>query len=372
MTFPDPNPVAPSTTVQRRWRLEQRTDTSVLWNVLSILIAVIAAFLVAAILLMTARADPLEAFSALFKGAFGSWRAILETLVKATPLILTGLATAIAFRARVWNIGQEGQLFIGAMAGYFGYTLAGGLPRFPLFLVIVIFAFTGGALYGWLAAVLKTRFHVDEIISTVMLNYIAIFFLSFMLSGIGPWREAGSYYQQSAEIPDPAHFFVLLPEYRLHAGFVLAILGAVVIWLILEKTPLGYEIRAFGDNPTASRFKGTNTAAMVWITLAISGGLSGLAGAGELFGVHHRLVLDLSTGLGYTGIIVAMLAGLNPLGVVLAAILFGGLTNGAFRLQIATGVPTAFIYAIQAIVLLFVLSASVISRYRIRRVEDAD
>jgi ABC-type uncharacterized transport system permease subunit len=354
-----------------RWRIERRTEVSLWWNIAAVILAVLAAFLVSAILLLTAKANPLESFGALFEGAFGSWRAITETLVKATPLILTGLATVIAFRARVWNIGQEGQLFIGAMAGYFAFTLFEGLPRLPLILLICLFAVVGGGAYGWLAAFLKTHFRVDEIISTVMLNYIAIFFLSFMLSGIGPWREEGSYYQQSAAIPDPAHFFLLLPGYRLHLGFALAVLSAVLIWVLLEKTPLGYEIRAFGDNPTAARFKGTNTSAIVMITMAISGGLSGLAGASELFGVHHRLVLDLSTGLGYTGIIVGMLAWLNPLGVVLAGILFGALTNGAFRLQIISGVPTAFIEAIQAIVLLFVLSASVLSRYRIRRVEDA-
>lgn len=370
---PRPEPSAAGAPAPRlRWRIERRTDVSALWNTLAIVLAVLAAFLVAAILLLTAKADPLEAFVALFNGAFGSWRAVTETLVKSTPLILTGLATAIAFRARVWNIGQEGQLFIGAMAGYFAFTLFGGLPRLLLVLLICLFAIVGGAAYGWLAAILKTHFRVDEIISTVMLNYIAIFFLSFMLSASGPWREEGSYYQQSAQIPDSAHFFTLLPEYRLHIGFALAILSAVLIWLLLEKTPLGYEIRAVGDNPTAARFKGTSIPAIVMIVMAISGGLSGLAGAGELFGIHHRLVLDLSTGLGYTGIIVGMLAGLNPLGVVLAAILFGGLTNGAFRLQIVSGVPTAFIYAIQAIVLLFVLSASVLSRYRIRRVNDAE
>lgn len=356
----------------RRWRIERRTETGLLWQILSIVLAILAAFLVAAALLLTANANPAEAFVALFKGAFGSWRAITETLVKATPLLLTGLAAAIAFRARVWNIGAEGQLFVGAMAGYFAYTLFGSLSRLPLFMLIVIFAFTGGAAYGWLAGALKVQFQVDEIISTVMLNYVAILFLSFMLSGIGPWREAGSYYQQSAEIPQTARFLVVLPNSRLHAGFVIAVLMACLIWVLLEKTPLGYEVRAFGFNPTASRFKGINTAGIVMLTMALSGGLAGLAGAGELFGVHHRLVLDLSTGLGYSGIIVAMLASLDPLGVILAAILFGALVNGAFRVQITTGVPTAFVYAIQAIVLLFVLSASLISRYRVRRIGDAD
>lgn len=376
MTVPSPSPGSPTpplpAAMQRRWRIERRTDTSSLWQAASILIAIVAALLVSAILLLTAGANPLVAFGALFTGAFGSWRAVMETLVRAGPLILTGLAATIAFRARIWNIGAEGQLVVGAMAGYFALTLFGGLPRLPLFLLIVLFACAGGGAYGWLSGILKVRFRVDEIISTVMLNYVAILFLSFMLSGIGPWRQEGSYYQQSPEIPQVARFIVLLPQSRLHIGFAIAVLAAILIWVLLERTPLGYEIRAFGFNPTASRFKGTNVPGLVMLTMALSGGLAGLAGAGELFGIHHRLVLDLSTGIGYTGIIVAMLAGLNPLGVMVAGVLFGGLINGAFRLQIMTGVPSAFIAAIQAIVLLFVLAAAVLARYRIGRVEDAD
>jgi len=321
---------------------------------------------------MSAGAQVLPAFEALFTGAFGSRRAILETLTRSTPLILTGLAATLAFRAKLWNIGAEGQLVIGAMSGYFAFTLFGGLPRAILFVLIILFSFAGGAAYGLLAGFLKVRFRVDEIISTVMLNYIAVFFLSLMLSGIGPWREEGSYYQQSAEIPEAAQFVVFISKSRLHVGFLIALLAAVAVWILLEKTPLGYEIRAYGFNPVASRFKGTNISNLVMLTMALSGGLAGLAGASELYGIHHRVVMDLSIGLGFTGIIIAMLAALDPFGVVIVSILFGGLVNGAFKLQIVTGVPSAFISAIQAIVLLFALSAAVLARYRIvRSVEDA-
>jgi len=355
-----------------KWRFERRTDRSRLWQVGAVVVAILAAFLVSAMLLKTAGAQVLPAFEALFTGAFGSRRAVLETLVRSAPLILTGLAATLAFRAKIWNIGAEGQMVIGAMTGYFGYTLFPGLPRALLFLLIVLFSFAGEAAYGWLAGFLKVRFRVDEIISTVMLNYIAIFFLSLMLSGVGPWREEGSFYQQSAEIPEAARFAVFISDSRLHAGFLIALLAAVVVWVLLEKTPLGYEIRAYGFNPVASRFKGTNVSGLVMLIMALSGGLAGLAGASELFGIHHRVVMDLSIGLGFTGIIVAMLAALDPFGVVIVSILFGGLVNGAFKLQIVTGVPSAFISAIQAIVLLFALSAAVLARYRIvRSVEDA-
>lgn len=355
-----------------RWQLERRTEVSRWWQAASLLIAIVAAFAVAGLLLLTAKANVWVAFRALFGGAFGDWRALLETLVRAAPLILTGLAAALAFRGRVWNIGAEGQLVIGAMAGYWAYTLLNGLPRLPLLVGIFLFGALGGAIFGWLAGLLKVRFGVDEIISTVMLNYIAMFFLSFMLSGVGPWREPGSYYQQSPMIAEVAYLPVLIPRSRLHVGFVVAVLAAVLVYVLLEKTPLGYEMRAIGFNPIAARFKGTDVPRTVILTMAISGALAGLAGVGELFAIHRRLVMDISTGIGYTGIIVAMLANLHPLGVILAAILFGGLTNGAYRLQITTGVPSAFIFAIQAIVLLFVISASILSRYRIRRVVDAE
>ncbi|HLB65213.1 MAG TPA: ABC transporter permease [Anaerolineales bacterium] len=354
------------------YRLERRSDVGRWAQLAWLIVAIVAALIASGLLLLTAGADVVEAFGALFGGGFGGWREILETLVRATPLILTGLAAALAFRAKVWNIGGEGQLFAGAMAGYWAFTLFAGLPPVALFLVVIAAAAAGGAAVGWLAALLKTRFNVDEIISTVMMNYIVMFFLSLMLSGVGPWREQGSYYQQSAMLPESAQFLVLLPRSRLHVGFLLAVLAAMAIHILLTRTPLGYEIRAIGFNPTAARFKGTNVPKVMAVTLAISGALAGLAGAGELFGLQHRLVMDLSNGLGYTGIIVAMLANLHPLGVVLAAILFGGLTNGAFRLQVATGVPSAFTFAIQAIVLLFVISASILSSFRVRTVSDVD
>jgi simple sugar transport system permease protein len=355
-----------------RWRIEARPHRSWWLQLFSLFAALFMAFLVSAVLLISADADVLEAFEALFSGAFGGRRQILESMVRAAPLILTGLSAAFAFRGKVWNIGAEGQLFAGAMASYWAFTVVGSLPPGVIFLCTVIAGFLGGAIWGWIAGALKARLNVDEIISTVMLNYIILFFLSFMLSGSGPWRQEGSFYQQSAEIPEAAHFPVLVSDSRLHAGFLIAVLAAMLVYVLLRWTPLGFEIRGIGFNPTALRFRGTDVPRLVVVVMTISGGIAGLAGAGELLGIHHRMVLDLSTGLGYTGIIVAMLAGLQPLGVVLAAILFGGLVNGAFRLQIATGVPSAFIFAIQAIVLLFVISASVLSRYRVRRIRDAE
>ncbi len=333
-------------------------------------IAIVFSLLVSALLIKMAEADILTAFGSLWSGAFGSTRAFFETLVRSTPLILTGLAASMAFRGKIWNIGAEGQLFIGAMTGYWASTMFGGLPSIVLIPIIIIFSFIGGALWGALAGYLKTRFDVDVIISTIMLNYIATYFLSFMLSANGPWREDGSFFQQSAKLAKSTFFPLLVPRSRLHLGFLIAISAAVLIYILLKKTSLGYEIRAFGFNPIASRFKGANISKTVIIIMFISGGLAGLAGAGELFGIHHRLRPDISVNLGYTGIIVAMLAGLNPIAVIPAGIIFGALLNGATKLQIISGVPSSLIYAIQAIVLLFYLTGTTLAQYRIRRIYD--
>jgi simple sugar transport system permease protein len=356
----------------RGWKVEPRQQVSRSLKILSVVLAFLAALLISSLLLLTARVNLIEAFGALFIGAFGNWRSFMDTLARASPLILTGLAATLAFRGKVWNIGGEGQLVGGAMAAFLAFTLFSELPRPVFYLLVLVFSFTGGALFGAISGVLKVRFNVDEIISTVMMNYIILYFLSFMLSAEGPWREPGSYYQQTVLIPVKDRFPVLFPRSEVHLGFLVALLCAMLIKIVLDITPLGYEIRALGFNAKALKFKGTNISKLVVVTLLLSGGLAGLAGAGELFGVQHRLVMDLSNGLGYSGIIVAMLAGLDPVGVALAALLFGGLINGAYRLQTVTGVPSAFVDAIQAIVLLCVLASFVLSRYQIRRVVDVE
>jgi len=352
-------------------KFEKRDDISPLGRTAAIVVALIAAMLVSAILIKLANASPLEAFINLFKGAFGNKRAILETLTKSTPLILTGLATVIAFRGKIWSIGQEGQFFLGAIGGYWAYRIFEGLPAAALVPIVILGAFLVGAFGGMLAGLLKAYFNVDVIISTVMGNYIIDYFLSFMLSGSGPWREPGSYYQQTAEITENAYYPLLFANARIHMGFLIAIACSMIVYLILNHTPFGYQLRAFGSNPRAAKFKGINTNKIIILTMFISGGLAGLAGTGELFGVQYRLRPDLSPGYGYTGIIVAMLAGLNPIGVIPAAILFGALINGSAQMRIATGVPTALTFAIQAIVLLSLLSAQVLTRFRVRRVDHA-
>lgn len=348
-------------------RFEPRTQVNPLVQLVSLVIALAAALMVSALLIQSAGASISEAFAALYGGGFGSWDAFLETLVKSSPIILTGLAATIAFRARIWNIGAEGQLVTGAMFSYWAAMNLTFLPIPLLFIAALLAAFAGGAVCGWIPGYLKARLNANEIIVTVMLNYIVRYLLSFMLSG--PWKDPSSYYLQSSMVPEKAFFPLLISSSRLHAGFIIALLLAIILYFLLFKTVFGYEVRALGLNPIASKFKGIQIERVVIAVMILSGGIAGLAGAGELIGLQHRLRLDISSGYGFTGIIIAMLADLHPLAVVATAIFFGGLVNGSLRMQIVTGVPVAIIYVIQAVVLLFLLTAQVLSRYQVQRVK---
>jgi ABC-type uncharacterized transport system permease subunit len=349
-------------------KIEPRVAPKLSWQILSILIAVFMSAIVCALMLKSADVDLTKAFSLLYTGAFGTWKATVKTLVKATPLILTGLAVTVAFRAKIWNIGAEGQLFAGAITSYWTYSLCQGAPAPVLIGLVIVASFIGGGLYGGLAGYLKARFALNEVLATVMLNYIIRYVLSFLLIS-GSWRDPASFYQQTERIIAGAKFPFLFGISRLHMGFAIALIAALLVYLLLTRTSLGYEIRAIGFNPKASRFKGIDVNRTIVLVMFISGGIAGLAGAGEIFGVHYRLKPDISVGFGFIGIIIAMLAALHPGGVVLAALLFGGLVNGGIRLQVFTGIPTAMISSIQAIILLFFLTAAVLTRYEIKRVK---
>ncbi len=354
----------------RNYRIEKRSDIGVPAQVLSALVALAVALLVTAILVTVAGGDWKDAFVSLYGGAFGDKGAILESLVRSTPLILTGLAAAIAFRGKIWNIGAEGQFFAGAIGSYWAYLTFEGLPTVLLWMLIFVAGCITGGLFGLLAGVLKAYFNVDEIITTVMTNYIVTYMLALILSG--PWKEPGSVYRHTPQVPDYIRLPILASGSRLNLGFLLALLAALLFYYIINKTPLGFEIRALGSNPVASKFKGISVSRTVIMTLLISGAVAGLSGAIELFGSQYRIRMDLSTGYGFTGIIVALLGGLNPLAIIPAGIFFGGLINGSIRMQIITKVPTALISAVQAIILLFLLASQAITRYRIRRIRDVE
>ncbi|WP_296736759.1 ABC transporter permease [Mesorhizobium sp.] len=350
-------------------RFEPRTERDGLWTAASFAMAVAAGLAVSALLLASTGADVGQVFAALVQGAVGSPKAMATTLVKATPIILTGLATVIAFRAQLWSIGQEGQVFAGAMGGYLGAQLLAGMSPMLFFPAVLVFGMAAGMAFGWLAAVLRNSFAVNEIISTVMLNYLVIYLLSWLLQG-GPWGESGGTisYQQSPMLPADAFLPSLFGSSRLHAGVLLPFLAAAICSIVMSRTPLGFEIRGLGYNPEALRHKGVDIGRTVSIILMASGALAALAGAIELFGVAHRLRADNLIGLGYTGIIVGMIGGLRPLGTVLAGLFFGGLASGAVYMRVLGDVPASLVPAIQGITLFFFLCAGVLARYRLVRV----
>lgn len=366
----NPEPAAPQLGKwdYRNWRLEKRPNVGWVREGIFLVLAVLLALGLSGLLVVASGASVGEAYKALAEGAFGSRRSTLESLVQATPLIFTGLAAAIAFRARIWNIGGEGQFFAGAMGGWWVANAWGdSLPQLVILLISVLAAALAGAAWATIAGFLKAKFDTNEIITTVMLNFVILFILSYLLGG--PWRSPDTFYFQTVRMPEASWLPKFIEESRLHWGFALALICAVITYVVLWKTPLGFEIRGLGINPQAAKFKGISVAGTIVIVMALSGAMAGLAGMSEVAGLHHRLQLDISIGYGFTGIIIALIGRLHPLGVVIAAIFFGALVNGATFMQITTGTPSALIEVIQGLVLILVLIAAVAVRYRIRRVQ---
>ncbi len=347
-----------------RLRFERRHPLPLWQQACLPLLAVSAALALCAILVVWAGADLGAAYVALVAGALGSRFAVLETFVKTAPLVLTGLAVAVAFRARFWNIGAEGQLYAGAVAAtWLGLTFADVTPWFLLPGLLLASVLAGG-LWALVPGLLKMRLRVDDVVTTLLMNYIMLYLVSALVDG--PWRDPVSQWPQSPDIAEAAQLPVLLERSRLHLGVPLALLCALLVWLVLSRTPFGYAIRAVGANPRAAEFGGIRTVRVVAATAFLSGGLAGLAGAGELAGIQFHLMEALSPGYGYSGIVVGMLGALHPVGVVLAALCFGVVNNGAQTMSRATGVPTYLVEVMQGLSLLTMLAALLLNEYRLR------
>ncbi len=320
--------------------------------------------LVASALAALAGADPLATLGLIVQGAAGSRFALLETLNRATPLIFTGLAVAVAFRARLWNIGAEAQLYAGAIVTVLIGTQ--GLPG-PLALPLMAAgALVAGALVLLGPVLLKTRAGVDEVVTTLLLNFIVLLFVSYLLEG--PLRDPlGMGWPKSPALPREARLPRIVTGLRLHWGFAIALIAAVLVWVIEARTTLGFAMRAVGLNARAARFAGIPVDAVLVQTALLSGGLAALAGFSEVAGLKGHLSQDLSPGFGYTGIIVAMLALLHPLGVVPAAIFVAGVFVGADSMSRAAGVPTYIADMLLATALLLMTLALLMSRFRVVR-----
>lgn len=327
-------------------------------------LALIATVAVAMALAWIAGADPLATLGQIVTGALGSKLAILETLNRATPLIFTGLAVAVAFRAKLWNIGAEAQLYAGAIVSV---VLGTGAIASPLALpVSAMAAMVAGAVLLLGPVLLKTRLGVDEVVTTLLLNFIMLLFVSYLLEG--PMKDPmGMGWPKSPALVAEARLPRIIDGLRLHWGFALALIAAVIVWVIQTRTTLGFEIRAVGQNPAAARFAGMPVNTVLVKTALLSGGLAALAGWSEVAGLKGHLSSDLSPGFGYTGIIVAMLALLHPLGVVLTAIFVAGIFVGSDAMSRAAGVPTYIADMLMATALLFMVLAILLTKVRVVR-----
>jgi ABC-type uncharacterized transport system permease subunit len=334
------------------------------------LLAVGLALLIGAVMLVLLKADPVRAYGALIEGAFGSSSGITQSLVKATPLLLVGLGICIAFRASVINIGAEGQIILGAVAATWFALQFRTLPGWVLIPGTITLGFLAGAFWGFVPGILKARLGVNEILTTVMMNAIALQFMNFMIRGplIDPAGvTAGQYLAQSEKLPEQVWLMRLVPQTLLHAGIFVALALAIVTYVFLWRTTIGYRIRAVGLNPDASRYAGIRVPVYQALSLTLAGGLAGVAGAVEVIGVQHRLLDGITSGYGFSGIVTALFGGLHPLGTIPASFVFGGLLVGADKMQRAVQVPSALIQALLGLIVLFVVGSQYWARRRAAR-----
>jgi simple sugar transport system permease protein len=350
-------------------RLEKRTTSSRLALVLAPIGAVAFTLLISALLVLWAGAPVGQTYSLLLQGGFGSVFAFSETLTRAIPLMLTGLAATVAFKSRLFNIGAEGQLYMGALAAVAvgGLHDGTGLALHPaaLFVLMMLAAALAGALLLLGPALLKARLGVDEVVTTLLLNFIVLLLVSLMLDG--PMKDPTAMgWPQSVALMPELELSKLIAQTRVHTGLLWACALSVGLWALMKYTVLGFDIRAVGANARAAAFAGVSVTRTVVLVAMLSGALAGLAGAIEVAGRTSYLTLDMSPGYGYTGIVIAMLAGLHPLGVMAASVFVAGVLVGADSMSRAVGVPTFIADVIVATSLISVLVATLLTQYRVK------
>jgi simple sugar transport system permease protein len=345
-------------------------------SVLIPLLAILTAIVVGGVIIAVVGGNPFAAYLGLVQGAFGSAKALSETAVWATPYIFAGLAVAVGFKGGLFNIGAEGQLAFGAVtAALIGYALPGwlhmSLPAYIHIPLAVGLGMLAGAIWAAIPGALKAYTGGHEVINTIMMNYIALNITSFLLNGPMKDPDPMNLSARTPEIAVSARIPPIFPDLRVHWGFVLALIVAFIIWWLLWKTTLGFEIRTVGANPDAAKYAGINVKRTIIITMALSGALAGLAGAIEVTALNYRHELGFSVGYGFDAIAIALLGKTNPFGVVLAAILFGAMRNGGTRMQFLTQIPVDIISVIQGLILLFVAADAIVRFiYQIRVTEE--
>jgi simple sugar transport system permease protein len=341
--------------------------SSLLTELLVPVLAIFTALVIGALIILATGASVASAYNGLFFGAVGSPLALANTLVEATPYILAGLAVALGFKCGLFNIGVEGQLAMGAIcSAVVGYQVT-GLPLLIHLPLALLAGALGGAVWGAIPGLLRAKTGAHEVITTIMLNYIAIRLTDYLIKG--PFRDRSSsaprtpFILPSAELP-----YLFGADYRLHAGFILALIMVVVIWWLLNKSTPGFEIRTVGANPDAAQYAGMSITRNFVLAMALSGALGGLAGASQVLGLEHNLKASFSAGYGFDSIAIALLAKSSPIGIIPAAIFWGALRNGAGLMQLQSGISISLINIIQALVIVFVAADQIVRGiYRIRR-----
>ncbi|MGF7048976.1 simple sugar transport system permease protein [Paenibacillus sp. DS2015] len=338
------------------------TRTSSKWWVT--IISIVMALLFCAVLMSFGGMNPFTVYAKMFTGAFGSTYGFSETIVKAIPLLLCGLGVAAAYRMSLWNIGAEGQFIMGAIGAASVTILFPDLSGALYIPFMVLGGILGGAAWGLLTAIPKAYFGVNELISSLMLNYIALLFLDYLV--YGPWRDPKGFNFPGSKEFELNQQLITLFGTRVHIGILFALIAVVLFSFFMNHTRWGYEMRIIGSNPNAASYAGMNINKQILVVMMISGGLAGLAGASEVSGVTHRLMYGISPGYGYTAIIVAWIAKLNPWGMIVSSVMFGGLIVGGYSVQ-TIGLPSSMSLMLQGAMLFFLIGGDMAGRFRIIR-----
>jgi simple sugar transport system permease protein len=349
-------------------KVSDREQISALGTFLTLVLALAAGMVAIGLLFVVSGVDPFFAFKKIFSGSFGSLYGLKETITKAIPLILIGGGLALVFKAKFWNIGAESQLLMGAIFGtWVGLNWGPALPA-PIIVPLMFLAgFVGGALWGLIPAVLKLRYSINEVISTLMLNYICAEFLTLLI--VGPWKSQKKFgFPYTDDLPESA-ILSLLPGSRIHTvTLILAVVAVVVLTIVIYKTRFGYEVRVIGENPDAAKYAGIDFSRTTMLIMVISGGMAGLAGVGEVGGIHHYLSYPdaISSGYGFTAIIVAWLAKLNPIYVIFSGLFFAGILVGGDAIQISLGLPAATVSVFNGTLLIFLIMGDFFTKNKVR------
>jgi ABC-type uncharacterized transport system permease subunit len=346
-----------------KWELDSTKKSMVWWVPI---ISIVLALLFCAAFISLNGFNPLTVYSKMLRGAFGTSYGISETLVKAIPLLLCGLGVSIAYRISVWNIGAEGQFAVGALAATAITIYFPNMPGPLMIPAMLVAGIVTGAFWGLLTAIPRAYFQVNELITSLMLNYVALLLLDYFV--FGPWKDPKGFNFPGTPMFKPIEQLLTFGGTRLHLGLLYALIALAIYAFFMNYTRWGYELRLIGANPSAAAYAGISINAHILIVMAVSGGLAGLAGMAEVSGVTHRLMYGISPGYGYTAILVAWLAKLHPVGLIISSVLFGGLIVGGYSIQ-TIGLPSSMSLMLQGAILFFLIGGEMISRFRLRKGE---